>query len=92
MFSAGTASHAVRRYMTKEELALRKRNERATTTKQLARLELLAPTVEENRIQPGYRSKALQGRAKVELLRDVIHAVRLAQGQRSDDLVLLESE
>ena len=92
MFSAGTASDAVRHYTTKEELALRKKNERATTIRLLTRLDLLAPTVEENIVQPGHRSKALRGREKGELLKDVIHAVRLAQGQRSDDLVLPGSE
>ena len=92
MFSAGTASDAVRHYTTKEELALRKKNERATTIRLLARLDLLAPTVEENIVQLGHRSKALRGREKGELLKDVIHAVRLAQGHRSDDLVLPESE
>ena len=47
--------------------------------------------MDENKGQPGHRSKALRGRAKEELLKDVVHAVRLAQG-RSDDLVLEESE
>ena len=53
---------------------------------------MLAPTVDENRVQPGHRSRALGGREKAELLNDVIHAVRLAQGQHSDNLVLSESE
>ena len=88
----GTASDALRPYPTKEELALRKKNERAHTTKLLARLEVLAPSVDENKGQRGNRSKALRGRAKEELLKDVMHAVRLAQGLRSDDLVLDESE
>jgi hypothetical protein len=92
MFSAGTASVVGRSYPTKEELALRKKNERACTAKLLARLELLAPSMDENKTQPGHRSKALRGREKGELLKDVIHAVRLAQGPRSDDLVLPESE
>jgi len=92
MLAAGTAFDAVRHGTTKEELALRKKNERANTTRLLARLELLAPPVKENRSQPGHRSKALRGREKVELLQDIIHAVRLAQGQRSDYLVLSESE
>jgi len=92
MFSAGTASEVVRPYTTKEELALRKKNERARTTKLLASLELLAPSVDENKTQPGHRSKALRGRAKEGLLKDVMHAVCLAQGLRSDDLVLAESE
>ena len=81
-----TAFDAVRPYATKsrqrgahEELALRKKNERANTTALLATLELLAPRVEENKGQPGYRSKALRGRAKEELLKDVLHAVRLAR-------------
>jgi len=69
------ASHAVR---SKQELALRKKNERANTTALWSRLELLAPNVDENRSQPGYRSKALRGRAQEELLKDV-HAVRLAR-------------
>jgi hypothetical protein len=90
MFSAGTVSDAVRHYTTKEELALRKKNERATTIKLWAKLDLLAPTVEENTVHPGHRSKALRGREKAEILKDVMHAVRLAQ--RSDDLILPESE
>ena len=92
MFSAGTESVVGRPYTTKEELALRKKNERARATKLLARLELLTPGVGENKTQPGHRSKALRGREKGELLKDVIHAVRLARGQRIDDLVLPESE
>ena len=92
MFSAGTASAVGRPFPTKEELALRKKNERAHTTKLLARLGLLAPSVNENTTHPGNRSRALRGREKGELLKDVIHAVRLAQGQRNDDLVLPESE
>ena len=90
--SAGKASDAVRLYQTKEELALRKKNERAITTKLFARLEVMAPIVDDNKGHPGHRSKALRGRAKEELLKDVIHAVRLAQGLRSHDLVLDESE
>ena len=92
--SERTASVAVRpySYTTKEELALRKKNERAHTTKLLARLELLAPKVDEHQGQSGHRSKALRGREKGELLKDVMHAVRLAQGLRSDDLVSVESE
>ena len=92
VFSAGMASEVVRPYTTKEELALRKKNERSRTTKLLARLELLAPSVDEHKTQPGHRSKALRGRAKEELLKDVMHAVCLAQGLRSDDLVLAECE
>jgi len=83
-----TASGAVRPYTAKEGLALRKKNERENTTARWATLELLAPSVGENKGQPGYRSKALRGRAKEELLKDVIHAVRLAQGLHSDDLDL----
>ena len=80
-----------------EELALRKKNERkknerARTTALWSRLEALAPKVDENKTQPGFRSKALRGRSKKELLKDVIHAVRLAQGLRSVDLVIQESE
>jgi len=86
------ASHAVRPVMTKEDLALRKKNERANTIALWATLELLAPSVDENKGLPGYRSKALRGRTKEELLQDVIHAVRLAQGLRNGDLVLQESE
>jgi len=44
--------------------------------------------VDENKGQPGHRSKALRGRTKEELLADVMHAVRLAQRVRSDNLVL----
>ena len=84
--------HAVHPVPTREELALRKKNERSNTTALWATLELLAPSVDENKAQPGYRSKALRGRAKEELLKDVIHAVRLAQGLRSHDLVIDESE
>ena len=76
----------------KEALALRKKNERANTTALWATLELLAPNVDENKGQPGHRSKALRGRSKDGLLKDVMHAVRLAQGLRSDDLVLDEGE
>jgi len=74
-----TASHAGRRQTTKAVLALRKKNERADTTYLLARLELLAPRVDENKGHPGPRSKALRGRTKEELLNDVVHAVRLAR-------------
>ena len=73
------AAVVVRPSTSKAELALRKKNERANTTALLATLELLAPNVEENKRQPGYRSKALRGRAKEELLADVMHAVRLAR-------------
>jgi hypothetical protein len=41
------------RVTTKEELALRKKNERARTTALMAKLELLTPNVEENKRQPG---------------------------------------
>ena len=78
--------HSVRPVATKGELALRKKNERADTTALMATLELLAPNVEENKRQPGHRSKALRGRAKEELLKDVMHAVRLAKGLHIDDL------
>jgi len=89
----GTASYAVRPITTKKELALRKKNARANTTKLLARLEILSPSLVENRGQPGGgRSKALRGRAKEERLKDVIDVDRLAHGRRSDDLVLEESE
>ena len=85
------ASHAV--YPTRKEyLALRKKKERVLNTALWARLELLAPAVDANKGLPGCRSKALRGRTKEEILKDVIHAVQLAQGLRSDDLVLQESE
>jgi len=74
------------------DLALRKKNERASTNSLLKRLEELAPKIDKNQGKPGYRSKALRGRARDELLKDVMHAVRLAQGLRIDDLVLQESE
>jgi len=83
-----TASDAMRPYTSKEDLALRKKNERANTTALWGTLELLAPNVDANKAQPGFRSKALRGRAKDEHLKDVMHAVRLVQGLRGDDLVL----
>ena len=83
-----TASDALRH----EDLALRKKNERAHTINLLATLALQAPVVDGNKGQPGHRSKALRGRVKEELLKDVIHAVRLAQGLPSQDLVIHESE
>ena len=75
-----SASHAVRPLATKEEMALQKKHERANTTALWVTLELLAPIVGENKGLPGYRSKALRGRAKEEILRDAVHAVRLARG------------
>jgi hypothetical protein len=78
-----TAFDAVRRCKRKEELALGKKKERAHTIALWARLELLAPHVDENKGPAGNRSKALRGRAKEELLKDVLHAVQLAQGLRS---------
>ena len=72
------AAVVVRPYMSKAELALRKKNERENTTALLATLELLAPNVDTHKKPPGRRSKALRGRAKEELLKDVMHAVRLA--------------
>jgi len=89
---AGLPFCAGRPVATKEELALRKKDDRANTNALWATLELLAPNVDENKAQPGYRSKTLRGRAKEEILKDVIHSVRLAQGLRSHDLVLDESE
>ena len=77
---------------TASDLALRKKNERLHTIKLWKRLEELAPKIDENKGKPGYRSKVLRGRAREELLKDVMHAVRLAQGLRIDDLVLQESE
>jgi hypothetical protein len=65
----------------KVKLALRKKEERAHTSALWARLELLVPNVDENRAQPWYRSQALRGRTKDELLTDVTHAMRLAHGQ-----------
>ena len=92
--SGYTASDAMRpyNYTTKEELALRKKNERANTSRLWKRLEELAPKVDENTAQPGNRSKALRGRAREELLLNVMHAVRLSKGLRNGDLVLQESE
>jgi hypothetical protein len=89
--SGGKASNA-RPYTTKEGLAQRKKNERANTTKLFARLEVLAPIVDDNKGHPGHRSKELRGREKVELLKDVMHAVRLVKGLRSEDLIVHESE
>ena len=66
-------------FLGQAELAQRKKNERANTTALLATLELLAPNLAENKQQPGNRSKALRGRAKDQLLQDVIHAVKLAR-------------
>ena len=87
-----TASDAMRPLTNKGQLALRKKGERAHTTALWSTLEFLAPIVDENRALPGFRSKALRGRAKEELLKDVVHAVRLAQGLRSDGIVLQEGE
>ena len=75
--SGRTASDVVRPAPTKN--SLRKKNERENTTALLATLELLAPNVDANKGQPGHRSKALRGRAKEELLKDVVQAVRLAR-------------
>ena len=77
--SGGTASDEVPPYTTKEELALRKRNERTHTTNLWATLALLAPSVDENKGQTGRRVKVLQGRTKEQILKDVKHAVWLAQ-------------
>ena len=77
---------------TASDLALRKKNERVQTTKLWKRLEELAPEIDDNKGKPGYRSKVLRGRTREELLKDVMHAVRLAQGLRIDDLVLRESK
>jgi len=65
----------------KAKLALRKKEGRAHTSALWARLESLVPNVDENRAQPGCRSKALKGRTKDEILTDVTHALRLAHGQ-----------
>ena len=78
----GTPPDAVRPCTSKEELALRKRNERTHTTNLWVTLALLAPSVDENKAnkgQGGFRSKALQGRTKEQILQDVMHAVRPAQ-------------
>ena len=77
----GTASDAVRP-TRKENLALRKKKERANLIAMWAKLEFLTPNVDMYMGKPGYRSKSLQGRTKEELLKDVIHAVQLAQGLR----------
>ena len=81
--SGCTVSDAMRPKRAKEELALRKKNERENTTALWTRLALLAPTVDENKALPGHRSKTLRGRTKDELLKDVLkdvtHAVRLAR-------------
>ena len=91
--SGRTASDAVRPDTTQEDLALQKRKESAHTTNLMARLELLAPKVDENKGQPGgHRSKALQGRAKEELMKDGMRTVRMGQVLRSDDFLLDESE
>ena len=89
--SRGKASGVGRPQTTKDLLALRKKNERADTTKLLARLELLAPRVDANKVHPGHRSKALQGRAREELLKDVVHAVRLARRLMGPGALLLPS-
>jgi hypothetical protein len=59
-------------------LATRKRAERAETTALWARMELLAPKLDENKGVPGgQRSKLLRtGRSKEELLKDVLVVVR----------------
>jgi len=64
----------------KKKLALGKMKERARTTALWARLDFLAPDVDENRTRPGYRSKALGRRTKDELLKDVMHAVQQVHG------------
>jgi len=88
----GTASDAVRPITTKKDLALRKKN-KPNAAKPLARLEFLAPSLDENKGQPGGgRSRALRGRAKGELLKDVIDVVRLAHGILSEGIVIEESE
>ncbi|KAJ1476674.1 hypothetical protein T484DRAFT_1824169 [Baffinella frigidus] len=69
--------------MSKVELARRKKKEREHTTALWARLELLAPKREENRGQPGFRSKCLKtGRSKEVLLKDVVGAVRMLVSSR----------
>ncbi|KAJ1464053.1 hypothetical protein T484DRAFT_1923105, partial [Baffinella frigidus] len=68
--SPARAAVVARPRKSKGELALRKKKERANTTALLARLEFLAPNVDEHKMQPGHRSKALRGRAKDELLKD----------------------
>lgn len=62
----------------KAVLALRKKKERAQTSELWATMELLAPTLEENKGVPGgQRSKLLRtGRSKEELLKDVLAVVR----------------
>ena len=56
---------------TREKLAQRKKEERAHTSALWARLELLAPN---------FHLKALGGRTRDELLKDVMHALRLERG------------
>ncbi|KAJ1471492.1 hypothetical protein T484DRAFT_1916223, partial [Baffinella frigidus] len=60
----------------KEQLAQRKKNDRAKTVGLFAKLELMTPSVDKHTGQRGYRSKALRGRAKDTLLLDIMHAVR----------------
>ena len=45
--------------MSKGELARRKKNERARTTAIWAKLEMLAPNVDQNQGQPGFRFHTL---------------------------------
>ena len=58
------------------DLAAQKKKERAHSTALWERLELLAPSVDDNKGKPGYRSKTLGGRSREELLKDVVHVVR----------------
>jgi len=58
------------------DLAAQKKRERAHSTALWARLEVLAPSLDASKGKPGYRSKALGGRSKEELLKDVVHVVR----------------
>jgi len=62
----------------KEELALRKKIERANNTALWAKLELLAPKiVDESKGKPRYISKSLStGRSKDDILQDAIQLVR----------------
>jgi len=60
----------------KEVLRLRKKKEREELSWLFARLEELAPHVEMKKVKPGYRSGALLGRTKEEILEDAVHCVR----------------
>eukprot|EP00290_Baffinella_frigidus_P051308 CAMPEP_0180405534 /NCGR_PEP_ID=MMETSP0989-20121125/40661_1 /TAXON_ID=697907 /ORGANISM="non described non described, Strain CCMP2293" /LENGTH=122 /DNA_ID=CAMNT_0022409145 /DNA_START=276 /DNA_END=642 /DNA_ORIENTATION=- len=79
VMQGGSTFYALPPIKSRQEVALNKKKERAHNTTLWARLELLAPQVDENKGKPGYRSKALRGRSKEELLKDVVSAVRSAR-------------